>query len=77
MLNIRLFIVEESAKIVRRTLNANTVAECPATPEQWDHLINKSLSGSDFDLMIHDEDNREANDVIYDKRKDPNTPTSV
>lgn len=27
--------------------------ECPATPEQWDRLISKSLSGSEFDLMVH------------------------
>lgn len=25
----------------------------PSTPEQWDHLIAKSMSGSEFDFMVH------------------------
>lgn len=41
--------------------------DCPTTQEQWDQLVNKSLSGSDFDLMIHHDDNN----------KDVQTPTSV
>ncbi|XP_044743761.1 anoctamin-4 isoform X2 [Chrysoperla carnea] len=35
--------------------------EIPTTPEQWDHLINKSLSGSDFDLFVHG-DAKDLND---------------
>ncbi|GJQ69773.1 hypothetical protein Trydic_g22332 [Trypoxylus dichotomus] len=27
--------------------------DMPSTPEQWDRLIAKSLSGSDFDFMVH------------------------
>ncbi|CAH0557259.1 unnamed protein product [Brassicogethes aeneus] len=33
--------------------NLENINECPATPEQWDRLISKSLSGSEFDLMVH------------------------
>jgi anoctamin-1 len=31
----------------------NNIGECPATPEQWDRLLSKSLAGTDFDLMVH------------------------
>lgn len=27
--------------------------DCPTTPEHWDQLINKTLSGSEFDLIVH------------------------
>lgn len=30
--------------------------EAPSTPEQWDRLISKSLSGSEFDLLVHHDD---------------------
>lgn len=42
---------DEHPKISRDTIAE--ITECPATPDQWDRLINKSLSGSDFDLMVH------------------------
>lgn len=29
------------------------ITEAPASPEQWDRLISKSLSGSEFDLLVH------------------------
>ncbi|KAG5872235.1 hypothetical protein JTB14_002995 [Gonioctena quinquepunctata] len=35
------------------------LTEVPATSEQWDRLISKSLSGSEFDLLVHHEDNLE------------------
>lgn len=38
-------------KISRDTIAE--ITECPATPDQWDRLINKSLSGSEFDLIVH------------------------
>lgn len=27
--------------------------DCPSTPTHWDHLIRKSLSASEFDLIVH------------------------
>lgn len=42
---------EEQVKMTCDTIAELT--ECPATPDQWDRLINKSLSGSEFDLMVH------------------------
>lgn len=42
---------DEQPKMTRDTIAELT--ECPATPDQWDRLINKSLSGSEFDLMVH------------------------
>lgn len=38
---------------VQATPNHVRCTDCPTTQEQWDRLVNKSLSGSDFDLMIH------------------------
>lgn len=29
------------------------VANCPVTQEQWERLVNKSLSGSEFELIMH------------------------
>lgn len=37
-------------------ISPDTIAEmteCPATPDQWSRLINKSLSGSEFDLIVN------------------------
>nr|CAI5837012.1 unnamed protein product [Callosobruchus analis] len=47
------------------------IPDIPTTPEQWDRLISKSLSGSDFDLLVHHEgqcDGCEAN---------PKSPSSI
>ncbi|EFA04121.2 anoctamin-5 isoform X2 [Tribolium castaneum] len=33
----------------------HNMSECPATPEQWDRLLSRSLEGPDFDLMVHAE----------------------
>ncbi|XP_060518729.1 anoctamin-4 isoform X2 [Cylas formicarius] len=33
--------------------NLRNINEAPSTPQQWDRLISKSLSGSEFDLLIH------------------------
>ncbi|VEN38241.1 unnamed protein product [Callosobruchus maculatus] len=41
-----------SPKRIDKLRNIN---EAPATPEQWDRLISKSLSGSEFDLLVHHE----------------------
>ncbi|GLV37940.1 subdued [Carabus blaptoides fortunei] len=37
--------INESRKI--------NIVDCPTTQEQWDRLVNKSLSGSEFDLIVH------------------------
>lgn len=29
------------------------VGDCPSTPEHWDRFIEKSLSASEFDLIVH------------------------
>ncbi|XP_018567223.1 anoctamin-5 isoform X2 [Anoplophora glabripennis] len=39
-----------SPKKIEKIRNIN---EAPASPEQWDRLISKSLSGSEFDLLVH------------------------
>ncbi|RZB39519.1 anoctamin-4-like, partial [Asbolus verrucosus] len=41
-----------SSPTSRKELLRN-IKECPATPEQWDRLLSKSLCGTDFDLMVH------------------------
>ncbi|KAK9737785.1 Calcium-activated chloride channel [Popillia japonica] len=35
------------------TLERMGAGDMPSTPEQWDRLIAKSLSGSEFDFMVH------------------------
>lgn len=46
-----LLIAARQPKMTRDTIA--DLNECPATPSQWERLINKSLSGSEFDLMVH------------------------
>lgn len=66
---------DEQPKMTRDTIAELT--ECPATPDQWDRLINKSLSGSDFDLIVHG--NSLPNVYVASDRtgEDLKTPTSV
>ncbi|KAJ8968708.1 hypothetical protein NQ314_002163 [Rhamnusium bicolor] len=46
-----------SPKKIEKIRNIN---EAPASPEQWDRIISKSLSGSDFDLLIHHKDHADS-----------------
>ncbi|XP_030746412.1 anoctamin-1-like isoform X2 [Sitophilus oryzae] len=46
------------------------INEAPSTPEQWDRLISKSLSGSEFDLLVHGEGNNSAQGTVH-------TPSSI
>lgn len=66
---------QQHPKISRDTIAE--ITECPATPDQWDRLINKSLSGSDFDLMVHG--NSLPNVYISNEKFEENlkSPTSV
>lgn len=66
---------EQHPNISRDTIAE--ITECPATPDQWDRLINKSLSGSDFDLMVHG--NSLPNVYISNEKVEENvkSPTSV
>lgn len=32
------------------------LGDCPTNPDEWDHILDKSLSGSDFDLYVHHKD---------------------
>nr|XP_022909053.1 anoctamin-4 isoform X2 [Onthophagus taurus] len=65
----------KTAQIFAQMENVNTPApkttftEMPSSPEQWDRLIAKSLSGSDWDLLMQD-----VNTDIKGKLK---SPTSV
>ncbi|KAJ8915650.1 hypothetical protein NQ315_003434 [Exocentrus adspersus] len=36
------------------------INEAPSSPEQWDRLISKSLSGSEFDLLVHHEKHEDS-----------------
>lgn len=45
---------EFTSKAMERIVNIN---EAPASPEQWDRLISKSLTGSEFDLLVHHDEN--------------------
>ncbi|XP_076270486.1 anoctamin 1 isoform X2 [Rhynchophorus ferrugineus] len=47
------------------------INEAPATPEQWERLISKSLSGSDFDLLIN------ANKEETELRSETDTINSI
>lgn len=52
--------------------------ECPTTQEHWDRLVNKSLSGSDFDLMIHNNSDPSTNPTDFEQgNSDLKSPTSV
>lgn len=66
---------DDQPKISRDTIAE--ITECPATPDQWDRLINKSLSGSDFDLMVHG--NSLPNVYVASEKTETNlkSPTSV
>lgn len=59
-INCVCFVVVEQPFTRERIHNIN---ECPATPEQWDMLINKSLSGSEFDLIVHGNKHTQENDT--------------
>ncbi|CAH1965740.1 unnamed protein product [Acanthoscelides obtectus] len=59
-----------SSKKIDKLRNIN---EAPASPEQWDRLISKSLTGSDFDLLVH----HENQDRECCQRKDPKSPSSI
>lgn len=48
------------------------IEEAPATPEQWDRLISKSLSQSEFDLIVHGDDQQTG--TCDDQ---PDTPCSI
>lgn len=52
------------------------VGDCPTTPDEWDHILDKSLSGSEFDLLIHHSNTYPTDNPKSDKGCD-NTPTSV
>ncbi|XP_066141402.1 anoctamin-4 isoform X2 [Euwallacea fornicatus] len=51
--------------------NLRNIDEAPSTSEQWDRLISKSLSQSEFDLMIHESQKEVGNDGESD------TPCSI
>ncbi|KAJ8977505.1 hypothetical protein NQ317_017123 [Molorchus minor] len=57
--------------------NIRNINEAPATPEQWDRLISKSLSGSEFDLLIHH--NEQSNSGMSEVKSSvlPSSPSSV
>lgn len=64
----------------QQNISRDTIAEiteCPATPDQWERLINKSLSGSDFDLMVHGNSLPNLSSVTEKTEQNQNTPTSV
>lgn len=48
------------------------IQEAPSSPEQWDILINKSLSQSDFDLMVHGDEHQSAG-----PNNEPESPASI
>lgn len=65
----------------RREVN---MADCPTTQEQWDRLVNKSLSASEFDLLVHsnslpslDTLDKLEKDEEDDDGKDLKSPTTV
>lgn len=45
-------VIDPSSPTIKKELLRN-ISECPATPEQWDRLLSRSLEGRDFDLMVH------------------------
>ncbi|KAI4465729.1 ngep-related [Holotrichia oblita] len=49
--------------------------DMPSTPEQWDRLIAKSLSGSEFDFMVHNNSFPSGSPTTSDGML--KTPTSV
>jgi hypothetical protein len=53
----------------------NNIRECPATPEQWDRLLSKSLAGTDFDLMVHS--NSYPPQTEGNRANSEQTPTSL
>lgn len=65
-------ILDESHQ---NTLDIDT-EDCPATPEGWDRLISKSLSGSEFDLIFH-HSNSYPNNLNKNEANNIKSPTSV
>lgn len=57
------------------------VANCPVTQEHWERLMNKSLSGSEFELIMHSHTFPSADTLTRqiedDENKDAKTPMSV
>lgn len=51
------------------------VGACPTTPDDWDHIIDRSLSESEVDLMTHS--NTYPSDSQSKGNEDAKTPTSV
>lgn len=59
------YFADVSPKKLEKLRNIN---EAPASPEQWDRLISKSLSGSEFEVLVDSEQPQNSG---------PNTPSSV
>ncbi|XP_050306714.1 anoctamin-1 isoform X2 [Anthonomus grandis grandis] len=61
-----------SESTVKRKEKLRNIEEAPATPEQWDLLISKSLSQSDFDLIVHG-DEQQTNSKVREESSSPNS----
>lgn len=42
------------------------LGDCPTTPDEWDHILDKSLSGSDFDLYVHHKNDGYGDENAHD-----------